>query len=663
MAKQSKQSFPTRVEPMLCTLVREIEDDPNYLYEVKWDGYRIISYVKDGGVLLSSRGGLDYTKKYPLVATALTDLGREVVLDGEVVVFNKEGIPDFDALQLYNGHKSSISYCVFDILWLDGHNIMNLPLVQRKQVLQVLLADNDILKYSESFESGSVLYQEMLDKDWEGIVAKRKGSPYVPGERANNWLKVPTVKRQEFVIGAWAESDKSRLFRSLLFGAYNEEGEFEWIGRSGGGYKEKDMPGIMARLKPLEIKKSPFVNPILDTKGAVIHYVKPELIANFAFATWTKSGRIRKPATFLGFREDKNASEVVREIPKDIVKAEQHTASEFDGTQSKIDVTTKGIYLNEDSGWKDLDALEIDDEREMPVGDQKISVNNLGKVLWKEDGIKKVDLMTYYASMSDLILPYLKDRPLSLYLKHVAPTTPGLYVKDMEGRTPAFADSFTTPRKHKKKGKRDIIEYLVCNNTATLLYIINLGAIDINPWSSRVQSALNPDYITIDLDPSDGDFSKAVETAIAAKDFFDKHKITSFPKTSGKTGIHLLLPCQGFNFEQARAVGTFICDEIQKLVPHITTRERRVEARGDLLYVDDSQNDFADTIASAYSVRPYHLPTISTPLKWKEINNKLNSGSFTISTIKKRIQKEGDLFDGIFDKKIIGIAQKQLEKL
>jgi bifunctional non-homologous end joining protein LigD len=664
MAKESKKSFPSKLDPMLCTLVKEIQDDSDFLYEVKWDGYRIISYVKDGDARLASRGGLDYTKKYPLVAKALKDLEREVVLDGEVVVFNNAGVPDFDALQLYNGHTTSISYCIFDILWLDGHNIMNLPLVQRKQILQVLLADDKILQYSQSFENGSDLYQEMLDNGWEGIVAKRKESPYVPGERGSNWLKVPTVKRQEFVIGGWAESDKSRLFRSLLFGAYNEKGEFEWIGRSGGGYKEKDMPEIMSKLKPLEVKKSPFVNPILDTKGAVIHYVKPELVANFAFATWTKSGRIRKPATFLGFREDKNPIEVVREVPKEnVLNSELAVPTNANQLQQKKDVTSKGVYLNDDSGWKDLDALEVDDEREMPVGDERITVNNLGKLLWKDADIKKVDLMSYYASMSELILPYLKDRPLSLYLKHTAPTAPGLYVKDMEGRTPSFADSFTTPRKHKKKGKRDIIEYLVCNNEATLLYIINLGAIDINPWSSKVQSAINPDYITIDLDPSDGDFSKAIETALAAKDFFDQHKITSFPKTSGKTGIHLLLPCHRFTFEQGRAIGTFICDEIQKLVPHITTRERRVDARGNLLYVDDSQNDFADTIASVYSVRPYHIPTISTPLHWSEVNSKLNPESFTINTIKKRIQKEGDLFKGIFDKTMIASAQKQLENL
>jgi bifunctional non-homologous end joining protein LigD len=325
MAESTEKFFSKKIEPMLCTLVKEVTDDPQYLYEIKWDGYRIISYCKDGILRLASRRGLDYTKKYPLVAEAIKDLGHDLIMDGEVVVFNKEGSADFDALQNYNGNRTSISYCVFDLLWLDGHNLMELPLIQRKEILAVLLKDktNDTLKYSESYDEGSKLYEEMLEKGSEGIIAKRKDSPYIPGQRGTNWLKIPTVNRQEFVIGGWAESDKNRLFRSLLFGAYNENGDFVWIGRSGGGYKQKDMPEIIERLKALKIDTSPFVNKILDTKGARIHYVRPVLVANFAFATWTKSGRIRKPATFLGFRHDKKASEVVREIPQDFQSFDQ----------------------------------------------------------------------------------------------------------------------------------------------------------------------------------------------------------------------------------------------------------------------------------------------------------------------------------------------------
>lgn len=314
--KGIKSAIPASIKPMLCTLTKEVIQDTGYLYEVKWDGYRIIAYCNNGKVRLDSRSALDYTAKYPPIAQALKSLGHNIVLDGEAVVFNDEGMPDFDALQKYNGHDTPISYCVFDILWLDGQNVMGLPIEERKALVKEVVKDSDIIRFSESFDDGQALYERALELGLEGIVAKRRGSKYVQGERGNNWLKTPSRKRQEFVIGGWAESEKNRAFRSLLFGAYNE-GRFEWIGRSGGGYKDKEMPGILKQLHALEIDESPFVNKVLDTKGATIHYVKPQLVANFEFATWTKSGRIRKPATFLGFRKDKKASQVVREVPKE----------------------------------------------------------------------------------------------------------------------------------------------------------------------------------------------------------------------------------------------------------------------------------------------------------------------------------------------------------
>ena len=314
MAKGKKSPIPASVSPMLCTLTKEPVSDPEYLFEIKWDGYRIISYVNKGKVRMDSRSALDYTKKYQHVVHALKALKKDIVLDGEVVVFNKDGLPDFDALQLYNGHNSPISYCVFDVLWMDGYNLMHLPLTERKEMVKNIVEGSDVLKFSESFDNGEALYQRMLEMNLEGIVAKKKQSEYLPGVRSYDWLKIPTRKRQEFVIGGWAESQNGRAFRSLLFGAY-EGKKLKWIGRSGGGYKQSEMPAILKQLKALETDESPFSNPVLDTKGAVTHWVKPELVANFEFATWTKSGRIRKPATFLGFRKDKKAKQVVREIP------------------------------------------------------------------------------------------------------------------------------------------------------------------------------------------------------------------------------------------------------------------------------------------------------------------------------------------------------------
>jgi bifunctional non-homologous end joining protein LigD len=335
-----KAPMPSSVAPMLCTLTNEPIDDPDYLYEIKWDGYRIISHVQKGRVRMDSRSAKDYTARYPVITEALKKLGHDAVLDGEVVVFNADGLPDFDALQLYNRHTTPIAYCVFDLLWLDGYNLMGLPLEQRKTALELLIKDHPVFRFSESFDDGPALYAETLKLDLEGIVAKRRDSLYRPDVRGNDWLKTPTRKRQEFVIGGWAESDKVRAFRSLLFGAYRN-GKLEWIGRSGGGYKEAEMPAILRQLKQLEIDRSPFVNEVLDTKGAVTHWVKPELVANFEFASWTRSGRIRKPATFLGFRKDKKPSQVVREIPKPVGQIEEETGATPPPKRGKAKGATK----------------------------------------------------------------------------------------------------------------------------------------------------------------------------------------------------------------------------------------------------------------------------------------------------------------------------------
>jgi bifunctional non-homologous end joining protein LigD len=316
-----KHAMDSQIAPMLCTLTKEPIDDPAFIHEIKWDGFRIISYVKKGKIRMDSRSAKDYTQRYPLIVQALKDLEKDAVIDGEVVVFNQEGMPDFDALQLYNGHNSEISYCVFDLLWMDGYNLMGLTLENRKSLLKDLIKNDSVFKFSDSFDDGPGLYTEMLKRNLEGIVSKRKDSCYTPGARANDWLKTPTRKRQEFVIGGWAESNKSRAFKSLLFGAYNK-GKLEWIGRSGGGYKENEMPAILKSLKGLETKTSPFLNPVLDTKGALTHWVKPKLVANFEFATWTKTGRIRKPAIFLGFRKDKKPKQVIREVPKAVKEVE-----------------------------------------------------------------------------------------------------------------------------------------------------------------------------------------------------------------------------------------------------------------------------------------------------------------------------------------------------
>ncbi|RYG45660.1 MAG: DNA ligase D, partial [Chitinophagaceae bacterium] len=626
--KGTKEPMPGQVKPMLCTLVKTPVTQEGYIHEIKWDGYRLLGYCNKSVVRFDSRSGLDYTAKYPPLVSALKKLKHDLILDGEAVVLNASGNPDFDALQKFNGSNDPIVFYAFDILWIDGYNLMELSLLERKEILSLLLSGNEIIRYSEHFSDGVALYEQIKQMELEGIVSKKATSPYNPGERGTNWYKTPTEIRQEFVIGGWIESDKNRPFRSLLFGAYKGT-QLEWIGHAGGGFRESEMPAIMGKLKPLEIRSSPFSNEV-DTDGKA-HWVKPQLVGNFKFATWTKSGRIRKPAIFLGFRNDKKSTQVVREVP-----AVQKTVDEVSKTASAkpraaVKKPSKKLSSMAASNWPVIENQEIKNEEDFDIGDCKVTINNVDRQVWKN--ISKANLIEYYHAVSAYLLPHIADRPQSLHIKPVNANAPGLYIKDMEGRTPECGEVFSVTRKHKAAGKRSQIDYLVANNEATLLYMVNLGCIDINPWTSRTSSAESPDYLIIDLDPSDDDFRKAIETAKAAKEVFDTKKLKAFVKTSGKTGIHLYIPCRGFTFREARAVAEQICDEINQLVPQITTTEVSISNRGNKLYIDPNQNDFADTVAAPYSVRPFHHPSVSTPIDWKELKTSLDPLQFDIHTI------------------------------
>jgi bifunctional non-homologous end joining protein LigD len=630
--------FFTKVAPMLATLHKKVFDDTEWLYEVKWDGYRIISYLQNGNVKLHTRNHLNYTEKYFPVTKALKQLEHDVIIDGEVVVAGKNGHPDFDALQKYKGSETLLYY-VFDILWLDGYSLLKVPLAKRKEILKSVIPESDIIKISIDFDNGTRLFEEITKHGMEGIVAKRKDSYYYPGRRTDEWLKITTAIRNEYIIGGWTESASGRKFRSLLFGEYRD-GKLFCIGHAGGGYKEKEMDDILNQLKKYETKSNPFSNDVeTETK---VHWLKPKLVGEFKFATWTKQGKIRKPAIFLGFREDKDVNEL-------------KNANRIDNGS-----TNKNETISSDSNWKKLDSQKINSTNELIVEEETISLTNIETTIWK--GITKAALIEYYIKIAAYILPYIKDRPQSMHIKLNGATRPGFYIKDMEGRQPSFAEIFTINRKHKKEGRRDRIDYLVVNNLPSLIYMINLGCIDINPWTSRILSPLNPDYIVIDLDPSDNDFKKAIRTAIEVKKLFDLKKIFALVKTSGKSGLHILLPCKEFTFKEARLIAENICSEINKKLPKLTTTEITINKRGDKLYLDPNQNDEADTIAAPYCVRPNTIPTVSAPLDWIELTNKLSPADFTIRTIFKRLEKKGDLFKKLFSKKIAANNSKILKQ-
>jgi bifunctional non-homologous end joining protein LigD len=629
-----KAEFPARLDPMLASDNDEVFDDPKWLYEIKWDGYRILSYKTSKKVVLRTRNGYDWTKRYKIVADQLGDLEHDLIIDGELVAFNHQGVPSFNALQNYN-EDVELKYFCFDLLWINGYDLRSLPLLKRKEILKQVVGESEVLYYVDHYNKGLYAMEVAKKLNFEGIVAKARNSTYKAG-KSKDWLKTPLHIHQEFVIGAWIESESARSFKSLLFGHY-VDGKFQYVGHVGTGFTDKDMKAVMAKLKPLEVKNSPFAAPV-ETDPEV-HWVKPQLVVNIRFSSWTEKGKIRKPATFLGIREDKTAMEV--SAPADPVTRVAHKK-----LPSKS-VKKSPIVSSQD--WKKVESVPVESSSPIEVEGVEVMLNNLDKEYWK--GITKADVIMYYDKVASYLLRYLRDRPLGLNVTLGVAAQEGVFIRGMEGRQPEWATVFTTERKHKKAGKSDNIDWLVCNDVATMVFVLNLGSLDFHPWNSRTTSPDYPDYLLIDLDPSDEDFNKAIKTALITKQVLDRYKLKSFVKTSGKTGIHIMIPCEGIPFGQARHIVEGLCQEIHEIIPDITTTSFSIGSRGDKLYIDPSQNDYADRIASAYSLRAYKYPSISTPLAWREVKQGLDSRTFTRDVVLKRLKTKGDLLEGLFDKK------------
>jgi bifunctional non-homologous end joining protein LigD len=649
-------AMPQKAEPMLCTLIDEPFTDSDWQYEVKFDGYRVIGSKKGNQVKLNSRKGLNYTKKFAELVEELERIGNDFVIDGEVVVLNDKGQPDFDALQRYKS-GDPLAYYVFDILWLDGYDLQSLPLTERREQLQSILPESDIMRYSRDFDDGKALFEAIKTQGLEGIVCKRKDSRYQAGKRGKDWLKLHTDLTQDFVVGAWTESDTAHAFRSLIFGNY-VNGKFTYVGHVGGGFKDKDRPSILKKLEKLETQQNPFGTKIeTDTKP---HWLRPELVITVKFATWTKGGALRKPATFIGFRPDKKAEEVTAEVPlseteeQQLVQQPQAEAPAF----SEADLNKP----SEESNWPKILNRKITSSHDLEVAGYNLTIDNIEREIWT--GVPKAKLLAYYGRISKYLLPYLKDRPISPHIKNAGPMKPGFYQKDMEGQTPEFVETFRDVRKHPKKGKRSVIDYAMINNEAALLYFVNIGCIDVNPWASTAQHPTIPDYMTIDLDPWTGeDFPRVIDTAKAVKEVLDKHKLKSVVKTSGKRGLHIFLPCGGFDTVAVKGLAKKLYDEVHELVPELVTDIFNKDQRKGKIFIDYTLNDYADTMASVYSVRPNYVPSVSTPLSWKEVNNGLHPADFTIENILDRIEKKGDLFQDLFNPKWVTANNKILKQL
>jgi bifunctional non-homologous end joining protein LigD len=651
-----KTPMPKDLAPMLATLVDQPFDDAGWSYEIKWDGYRALAYCKKDDVELRSRNDKSFDKYYP-VLNALKEWKINALVDGELVVLNDKGESNFNKLQNWRSEADgSLIYYLFDLLWLDGRDLTGLPLSERRNLLQSIVPAEGIIRYSDSFEtSGTKFFASAQKLGLEGIMAKRTDSLYVPGARTREWLKIKTTSRQEVVIGGYTRNEgTSKLFSSLLVGVF-ENGHLQYTGKVGTGFTSDMQRDMMRQFKPLVQKASPFgTTPDVnkpsrfrpDPPAAKAVWLKPLLVGEVAYREMTEDGVMRHPS-FQGMREDKDARQVIREkaLP---VQAAVPGKPVADRILSPVKTKDRGTLLN-----------PTDESQVRDINGHPLSFTHLSKIFWPKEKYTKRDLLNYYYQVAPYILPYLKERPQSLNRHPNGITGPGFYQKNVSGKVPDWIETFPY---HSAQDNEDK-EFLVCTDEASLLYMVSLGCIELNPWSSRVRSPDNPDWCIIDLDPDKKTpFEKVIEAAQVTKKILDAAGITSYCKTSGSTGLHIYFPLGGqYTYEESKEFARVIVHHVNAEIPDYTTIERTVSERKGRMYLDFLQNRPQATIAAPYSVRPKPGATVSAPLHWEEVKKGLTTLDFTIKNMPARLKEMGDLFKPVLGK---GISmEKALKKL
>jgi bifunctional non-homologous end joining protein LigD len=605
LRKDEGRGGASRYSPMLASASEALPRGEDWVYEPKWDGFRAIVTIAGGDARLTSRNDNDLTERFRQVARA-AELGirsADAVLDGEICALDDRGRSRFSLLQEGTG---SLALVVFDLLELDSEPLIGLPLTERRKRLEKLVsrsAGNVLV--SPQFDDGDALLAAAEEQGLEGVVAKRAGSHYQPGRRSPDWRKVKVRARQEVVVVGYTKGQGRRTggFGALV-AAVQEGGGLRWAGNVGTGFTDAEIERLLGLMRPLERNGSPLAETpkMPRVRSSDIVWVEPKLVAEVEFAEWTREGRLRAPV-YLGLREDKTPSDVRRErtpLPTVIKK-----------------------------------------------GRRELRLSNLDKPFWPEEGIAKGDLLAYYRDVAAVLVPHLRARPFTMKRypdgwqgKHFFQKQSPSHMPDWIQRVPFPAST--------RDGEQKIIEYALVDDELALLWMVNMGCIDMHVWSSRADKPERPDWVMFDLDPSEGaTFADVVEVARLVKQTLDLLELESFPKTSGSRGIHVLVPiARRHTFGDARDFASIVAGALARAHPGLVTTEwSRAKRKGVL--VDANQNRQGATNASVYSVRPRAGAPVSTPLRWEEVVEGLDLAAFTMDAVLDRVARDGDLFAGV----------------
>jgi bifunctional non-homologous end joining protein LigD len=598
----------TEYAPMLATLEKSIPRGDNWLFEVKWDGYRALAYVSQGEATLTSRNRNDLTERFPSVAKEIAKALKtpDCVLDGEVCALDEQGRSSFSAMQQGKA-GTPLVYFVFDVLEVEGEPLVDLALSERRKRLEKLIdRRNKTVRISEVFEDGEALFAAAAEQHLEGIMAKRADSRYAVGRRTRDWLKLKTHGRQEFIIAGYTKGQGRRAgtLGSLVL-AVKRGQELDYAGNVGTGFTGEEIERLLKKLRPLERASSPFrvVPKMPKVRKGDVTWVEPKLVAEVEFAEWTHDGRLRAPS-YQGLRADKSPDEVRRELP-------------------------------------------IDDE--ISIGKRTLKLSNLDKPFWDDLGITKGDLLAYYRAVAPVLVPHLKGRPFTMRRYPDGAYGKAFFQKDAPKGMPEWIETarILVTTRDTPRQKRWIQAPLV-NDELALLWMVNMGCIDMNAWYSRVDKLDRPDFVLFDLDPSpDVGFEETIQVALLVKEALDALGLESFPKTSSADGMHVLVPIERrHSYDDTRRFSEIVAGAIARSYPKLaTTQWAKAKRRGVL--IDANQNGEGKTIASAYSVRPRPGAPVSTPLRWDEVKPGLDPLAFTMDVVQDRVQKHGDLFEGV----------------
>jgi bifunctional non-homologous end joining protein LigD len=610
---ESAQAAPSkgkrrRYAPMLATLTEEVPRGEGWSFEIKWDGYRIISTLAGGDAELRTRKDQDYTQRFENVARALRNALKtpDCVVDGEVCALDEDGRPSFSAMQ-QAGPGTPIVYYVFDLLEVDGEPLIDLPLSERRERLEQLLdRRNQTVRLSEAFDDGNALLQAAKQQRLEGIMAKRLDSRYLPGRRTRDWLKIKARGRQEFVIVGYTRGKgrRERTLGSLILGVY-QGGELVYVGNCGTGFTEQEIDRLLAKLRPLERDTPPFrvVPKMPRVRKSDVVWLEPKLVCEVEFVEWTHDGHLRAPA-YKGLREDKDPQDVRREeaMPTEIRK-----------------------------------------------GNRVLRLSNLDKLFWPEERITKGDLLSYYRAVADVLVPHLRDRPFTMKRYPDGWKGEFFFQKDAPKHMPDWIPTaeIEVSTRESPRRRRKIRAPLV-NDELALLWMVNMGCIDMNTWYSRVDKLDRPDFVLFDLDPSpDVGFAETVQVALLVKEALDALELESCAKTSGSDGMHVLVPItRRYTYDDTRRFAEVVAGALARRHQGLVTTEWSKSKRRGVL-IDSNQNGEGKTIASVYSVRPRAGAPVSTPLQWDEVNDSLDPAAFTMEAVLDRVRRHGDLFEGV----------------